>query len=140
MVVTADVPILPADLRVSSGDRTEERCRRRCNVTGRTDDAPVVMGDGSVEDSWKTTLRHYDAVIRCLRGAGFSIAVVAHAFSALDSYIYGFALQERNLLFSTPEQTSERAHAMLAQFPAGNHPHLSSRPPFCGDRTPLLAM
>jgi hypothetical protein len=64
-------------------------------------------------------------VIRCLRGAGFSIEVAAHAFSALDSYIYGFALQERSLPFSTPEQTSERAHAMPAQFPADNHPHLA---------------
>src|SRR5579862_8977392 len=40
------------------------------------------------------TLRHHDAVIGALRTAGFSIAMTAHAFSAIDSYIYGFALQE----------------------------------------------
>ncbi len=43
------------------------------------------------------TLRHHDAVIGSLRGAGFSIVLTAHAFSALDSYIYGFALQETTM-------------------------------------------
>src|SRR2546423_10676582 len=43
------------------------------------------------------TLRHHDAVIGCFREAGFSIAMAAHAFSLLDSYIYGFALQEAGL-------------------------------------------
>ena len=43
------------------------------------------------------TLRHHDAVIGSLRAAGFSIQLAAHAFSALDSYIYGFALQEATL-------------------------------------------
>ena len=46
------------------------------------------------------TLRHHDAVIGCLREAGFSIAMAAHAFSALDSYIYGFALQQASLPFT----------------------------------------
>ena len=55
------------------------------------------------------TLRHHDAVIGCLRGAGFSIDLTAHAFSALDSYIYGFALQEASLPFDTAEQTAELA-------------------------------
>ena len=45
------------------------------------------------------TLRHHDAVIGSLRGAGFSIVLTAHAFSVLDSYIYGFALQEATLPF-----------------------------------------
>src|ERR671925_986383 len=32
------------------------------------------------------TLRHHDSVLGTLRGAGFSIEMAAHAFSALDSY------------------------------------------------------
>ncbi len=47
------------------------------------------------------TLQHHDAVIGCLRAAGFSIAQVAHAYSVLDSYIYGFALQQASLPFKT---------------------------------------
>src|SRR5215475_262961 len=35
------------------------------------------------------TLRHHDAVLGCLRTAGFSIELTAHAYSLLDSYIYG---------------------------------------------------
>ena len=71
------------------------------------------------------TLRHHDAVIGCLRHAGFSIELVAHAYSALDSYIYGFALQERGLPFDTPEESSALAQQLLAQFPAEKYPHLA---------------
>ena len=51
-----------------------------------------------------TTLRHHDAVIGSLRAAGFSVAMAAHAFSALDCYIYGFALQEATLPFADTEE------------------------------------
>ena len=71
------------------------------------------------------TLRHHDAVIGCLRDAGFSIELAAHAFSVLDSYIYGFALQERSLPFPTPEQTAGLAQDILASFPADKYPHLT---------------
>src|SRR5579871_351945 len=37
------------------------------------------------------TLQHHDAVLACLRNQGFSIALAAHAYSVIDSYIYGFA-------------------------------------------------
>ena len=71
------------------------------------------------------TLRHHDAVIGCLRDAGFSIELAAHAFSVLDSYIYGFALQERSLPFHTPEETAELAHDNLVGFSAATYPHLA---------------
>jgi AcrR family transcriptional regulator len=41
------------------------------------------------------TLRHHDAVLGCLRNAGFSVPLAASALSVLDSYIHGFAFQER---------------------------------------------
>jgi AcrR family transcriptional regulator len=71
------------------------------------------------------TLRHHDAVIGCLLDAGFSIHLTAHAFAALDSYIYGFALQERSLAFGTPEETSELAKGFLRHFPTKEYPHLA---------------
>jgi hypothetical protein len=71
------------------------------------------------------TLRHHDAVIGCLRRAGFTVRLAAHAFSALDSYIYGFALQERNLPSDTPEETAELARDLLAALPADTYPHLA---------------
>ena len=71
------------------------------------------------------TLRHHDAVLGCLRQAGFPVALAAHAYSVLDGYIYGFALQEASLPFDTGEESSELAEALLAQFPADEYPHLA---------------
>ena len=72
-----------------------------------------------------STLRHHDAVLGCLRNAGFSVRLAAHAFSVLDSYIYGFALQERSLPFDTAQQTAERAQEIMARFPVNEYPHLA---------------
>lgn len=72
-----------------------------------------------------STLRHHDRVIGTLRNAGFSVAMAAHAFSALDSYIYGFAMQEKSLPFTTEEETAAMAHIMLAQLPADEYPYLA---------------
>ena len=44
-------------------------------------------------------LRHHDAVIGSLRSAGLDMPTIAHAYSLLDSYIYGFALFMANLPF-----------------------------------------
>ena len=70
------------------------------------------------------TLRHHDTVIRCLRQAGFSVEMAAHAYSILDSYIYGFVLQEVSLPFSTTEEAHEVTEAILQQFPADDYPYL----------------
>ncbi len=69
-------------------------------------------------------LRHHDAVIGSLRAGGFDIAMAAHAYSLLDSYIYGFALTKLNLPFQSSEEVGDVAEAMLAPFPAGEYPHL----------------
>ena len=53
------------------------------------------------------SLRHHDAVMGCLREAGFPFRAAVHASSVMDAYIYGFALQEKNLPFETPDQVSE---------------------------------
>ena len=71
------------------------------------------------------TLRHHDAVLGLLREAGFPLGLAAHAYSALDSYSYGFALQEASLPFETGPETAELAQAMLDQFPAAEYPHLA---------------
>jgi hypothetical protein len=71
------------------------------------------------------TLRYHDAVIEHLLDAGFSLALVAHAISAIDSYLYGFAQQERSLAFGTPDETSELAKAFLLQLPTTQFPSLA---------------
>ena len=69
-------------------------------------------------------LRHHDAVIGKLRAAGFSIQMSAHAYSVLDSYIYGFALTKMNLPFQTTTQVAEVAETMLQPFPVNEYPNL----------------
>ena len=72
-----------------------------------------------------TNLRHHDSVIGCLREAGFSIEMAIHAYSVLDSYIYGFALQERSLPFDASDGLGEAAENILSQFPADQYPYLA---------------
>jgi len=69
------------------------------------------------------TLRHHDATLGTLRAAGFSVAMTAHAYALLDSYIYGFALQEAALPFSA-ETVTESTEAIMQRF-AGEYPHLA---------------
>jgi len=71
------------------------------------------------------TLRHHDTVIGTLRRAGFSVEMAAHAFSAIDSYIYGFALQEATLPFDDPDSVAGVAGQILEQFPTDTYPHLA---------------
>lgn len=71
------------------------------------------------------TLRHHNSVLDCLRTVGFSIALAAHAYSVLDSYIFGFALQQRNLPLQTPEQIAAVAGDLLWGFPADAYPNLT---------------
>jgi AcrR family transcriptional regulator len=70
------------------------------------------------------TLRHHDAVLGTLRGAGFSVEMTAHAYALLDSYVYGFALQEASLPFEGADAAVEVAEPMMQQFPTDAYPHL----------------
>jgi len=69
------------------------------------------------------TLRHHDANIGVLRGAGFSVEMTAHAYALIDSYVYGFALQEAALPFER-DTVAEVAAPMMKLFATGDYPHL----------------
>lgn len=43
------------------------------------------------------TLRHHDAVLSTLRRGGLSWGLTAHGYATIDSFVYGFALEEANL-------------------------------------------
>ena len=70
------------------------------------------------------TLRQHDAVLGVLRGAGFSVPLAAHVFSLLDSYVYGFALQEAQLPFRTGDEAAAVAEQIMGQMGADEYPHL----------------
>ncbi|TMD34693.1 MAG: TetR/AcrR family transcriptional regulator [Chloroflexi bacterium] len=71
------------------------------------------------------TLRHHDSVLRNLREAGFSVELAAHAYSVLDSYIYGFTLNELTLPFDTSEGAAEVAGNIFREFLRGEYPYLA---------------
>ncbi|PVG80673.1 TetR family transcriptional regulator [Nocardioides gansuensis] len=70
------------------------------------------------------TLAHHDATLGTLRAGGFSVELTAHAYALLDSYVYGFALQEAGLPFSGPDDVADMAGAIVEQFATGQYPHL----------------
>jgi len=72
--------------------------------------------------SGPTVLRYLNAVLGNLRSAGFSIENAAHAFSLLDSYVYGQVIQETSWPASTPEDTTESSP--LDQPAMSEYPHL----------------
>lgn len=69
-------------------------------------------------------LRHHDAVLGKLRAAGFSVELAAHAYSVLDSYVYGFALTKLNLPFDSSAEVAAVAEDMLQPFPVNEYPNL----------------
>jgi hypothetical protein len=69
------------------------------------------------------TLRHHDAVIGCLRRGGLSLALTAHAYAIIDSFVYGFALQEAALPFRGEEEIAGLAEEIVAAFPEGAYPN-----------------
>jgi AcrR family transcriptional regulator len=72
-----------------------------------------------------STLAHHDAVLGCLRHAGFSIPLAAHAYAVIDSYVFGFVHTELTLPFQSDEETRKVAGAIFDQLPAGAFPHLA---------------
>ena len=70
-------------------------------------------------------LRNHDAVMGCLRKAGFSFKTAIHAYSLQDAYIYGFALQERDTDFETADSAGEAARRRAETIGAlEDYPHL----------------
>ena len=71
-------------------------------------------------------LRHREAVTACLRRAGFPVLMATHANWLLDSYLYGYALQEASLPFDTADQFADMAEDVyLPQLPADEFPYLN---------------
>ena len=67
------------------------------------------------------TLRHHDATLGVLRRAGFPVALAANAYALLDSYVYGFVIQEASLPFDDP---GEATADIMATFRPEDYPHL----------------
>jgi AcrR family transcriptional regulator len=72
----------------------------------------------------RANLRHHDVLLAFLESAGFAGLMAMHAYNVLDSYVYGFVLQEASLLFETPEELSRVTEQVLPESLAEEYPHL----------------
>ena len=121
-----DIVFGEIDLPSVGGDWRSEMHRRATSARGVLRRHPWAIGLLESRTSpGPATLRHHDAVLGTLRGAGFSVEMTAHAYALIDSYVYGFALQEAALPFEGPETVAEVAEPMMEQFSTGDYPHLA---------------
>ncbi len=71
-------------------------------------------------------LRHHEAVTSCLRRAGFTVRMATHANWLLDSYVYGYALQEAGMPFDSASNFGDMAaEVYLPQLPPDQFPYLN---------------
>jgi hypothetical protein len=72
------------------------------------------------------SIRIREAILGCLREAGFSIAMTIHAYSVQDAYIYGFALQERDMSSEGVTDFAAEAERQMREYEAvlDDYPHL----------------
>jgi AcrR family transcriptional regulator len=69
-------------------------------------------------------MRQMDAILGCLRGAGFSAEMTDHAYHALDSHIMGFTLWQVGMDIGSDEELAAMARVALEQISGEKLPHL----------------
>ena len=121
-----DVVFAEIDLPPRSGDWQNEIRQGAASARAALRRHPWALGLlESRKSPGPATLRHHDTMIGTLRAAGFSVEMTAHAYALIDSYVYGFALQEAALPFDDPETISDVAEPIMSAFEHADYPHLA---------------
>jgi AcrR family transcriptional regulator len=68
-------------------------------------------------------MRYVNATLGCLRESGFSFPTADYAWNAMDSYIYGYTLQQLNFPFE-PDEYPDAAAAFVPDVAADAYPYL----------------
>jgi len=118
--VFAEIHLPPADQHWKAAMR--HKCMSARDVLLRHPWAPPLMESRTTPGP--ATLLHHDTVLGCLLGGGLSFELVAHAGAVLDSYVYGFTMQETHLPFGGGEQIGELAEAIIEAMPADGYPNM----------------
>ncbi|WP_083770072.1 TetR/AcrR family transcriptional regulator [Beutenbergia cavernae] len=121
-----DTVFAAIDLPATGGDwRDAIRARAASARTVLTAHSWALGLLDSRRDPGPATLRHHDAALGVLRGAGFDLPMAAHAISLIDSYVNGWVLAEANLPVMTPGDVEDVAGGILEHLPADELPHLT---------------
>ena len=114
-------PSIDADWKTAMRNRaisTREALNRHRwaigHMEGRTDHGPA-------------NIRLHDAVLGCLRAAGFSLETTVHAYSVQDAYIYGFVLQETDMAPQTADDFAAEAQRQMDAYEdqLADYPHIA---------------
>jgi AcrR family transcriptional regulator len=111
----------------AGGDWKAEMRKRAVSTRDALRRHPWAVGEMEGRTSHgPSNLRVHDAVLGCLRAAGFSIEMTVHAMSVQDAYIYGFALQQTDMSSQTPEDFAAEAQRQMVEYEPmlGDYPHL----------------
>lgn len=106
-------------------DAMSRRARSMREVFARH---PWALGIAARSSPGPSTLRNLDATIGCLRTAGFSMVMIGHALSILDSYVRGFAQEEATLPLDPGGSISTTTDDIVAQQPSidADYPNLAA--------------
>ena len=121
------VDIVFSEIELPSGDLDWGSAMRRRAISTREALKRHGWAIGMMESRHPgpANLRNHNAVMGCLRKAGFSFKMAIHAYSVQDAYIYGFALQERDTALETPDSAGEAAQRRAETIGAiENYPYL----------------
>ncbi|MDR6508975.1 TetR/AcrR family transcriptional regulator C-terminal domain-containing protein [Arthrobacter oryzae] len=120
-----DLVFSDIELPSPAGDWRDEMHRRAHAMRAALKRHPWAVGLLESRTSpGAATLRHHDATLGTLRAAGFSVPMTAHAYALLDSYIYGFALQEAALPFEGRDTAAEITAPIMERFSGGEYPYM----------------
>jgi len=108
--VFAEIDLPPSEVDWKQAIRA--RCLSARAVLSRHSWATPLMESRTTPG--RATLRHHDAVIATFLRGGMSMATAAHAYAIVDSYVYGFALQEATLVTDAEMELTDVAEAILA--------------------------
>lgn len=127
-LIDAMIDVIFGEIEVPTGDDWQSAMRRRTasarEVLARHPWAISLMEARMTPGP--ANLRHREAVVACLRKAGFSVVMATHANWMLDSYLYGFVLQEASLPFRSAEVLAGMMEDVyLPQLPADEFPYLN---------------
>jgi AcrR family transcriptional regulator len=118
-----DIVFSEIDLPSPEGQWREEVRRRAASARAVLRRHPWAIGLLESRTSpGPATMKHHDANIATFRAGGFSIAMTAHAYALVDSFVYGFALQEAALPFDD-SNVAEVAAPKMEMFRDGGYPH-----------------
>ena len=120
-LITGMVDIVFSEIELPPGDvdwRAAMRRRARSTREALNRHRWAVGLMESQEMPGPASIRLHDAVLGCLREAGFSVEMTIQAYSVIDAYIYGFALQEKTVPFDSAEDAAAVAQEQARQLEA----------------------